>query len=93
MDESTSILTTIDSIERFNCLELSEYVLFLDEFNSLIEYIFMADRCLTACRAVHVGLLHQKLQACGSNRHRHIQRLHQAAGLLWTGLQVHSQRP
>ncbi len=40
LDESTSIATTIDSIEKFNCLELSEYVLFLDEFNSLIEYIF-----------------------------------------------------
>eukprot|EP00035_Acanthoeca_spectabilis_P019454 m.424634 g.424634 ORF g.424634 m.424634 type:complete len:190 (-) comp16856_c0_seq73:1461-2030(-) len=46
LDGSTSIATTIDSIEKFNCLEVSEYVLILDEFNSLIEYIFMVDKCL-----------------------------------------------
>jgi len=47
INEDISIVSTIDSISLLSEIDdFSDYVLFLDEFNSLIEYIFMADKCL-----------------------------------------------
>ncbi len=40
IDDLDSYITQVDSIEKFNTLDVSDHVIFLDEFNSLIEYIF-----------------------------------------------------
>tara|TARA_R110001632_G_scaffold134152_2_gene249328 strand:+ start:2340 stop:5105 length:2766 start_codon:yes stop_codon:yes gene_type:complete len=41
-----SIIITIDSIMKLIHLDFSKYVIFMDEFNSICEYILQADVCL-----------------------------------------------
>lgn len=63
--ENTSITTTIDSIRILSEIEnLNDYILFLDEFNSLIEYIFMADKCLNDKRLIILTMLIKLIKNC-----------------------------
>ena len=39
IENGENIIITIDSIKRLNRLDYSNYVVFLDEYNSLIEYL------------------------------------------------------
>ena len=52
-DEGDSIITTIDSIRGCNRLMdgIGNYTIFIDEFNSVLEYIFQADTCLNKSRS------------------------------------------
>ena len=52
-----SVVITVDSIMRINHLDFSKYVIFMDEFNSIIEYILQADTCLKEKRAFVVKIL------------------------------------
>ena len=46
-----SIIITIDSIMKLNHLDFSKYIIFMDEYNSICEYILQADVCLGEKRA------------------------------------------
>ena len=50
--EGSSLITTIDNIKKtYNLLDdIGEYIIFVDEFNSLVEYILQADTCLSKTR-------------------------------------------
>jgi len=50
--KGSSLITTIDNIKKTNRLldDIGEYIIFVDEFNSLIEYILQADACLSQIR-------------------------------------------
>ena len=52
-EEGDSIITTIDSILGCGSLmkNIGEYTIFIDEFNSVLEYIFQADTCLSKSRS------------------------------------------
>lgn len=51
--EGDSIITTIDSLMACGELmkNISEYTIFIDEFNSVIEYLLQADTCLNKVRS------------------------------------------
>ena len=53
-EEGDSMITTIDSIKGCSRImpNIHEYTIFIDEFNSLLEYIFQADACLNKSRAL-----------------------------------------
>jgi len=61
-----SIITTIDSIKGCNRLmgDIGEYTIFIDEFNSVLEYIFQADTCLNKSRSTIWKYLIFVLQNC-----------------------------
>lgn len=63
--ENENIVTTIDSIGLLhNIDDFRDYILFLDEFNSLIEYIFMADKCLNNKRLTVLTTLIYIMKSC-----------------------------
>jgi hypothetical protein len=64
--ENESIITTIDSIIGCNDIlrKINEYTVFIDEFNSVIEYIMQADTCLNKTRSKCWGYLIYILQNC-----------------------------
>ena len=59
-----SYISTIDSIKKINCVDISKYVLFLDEFNSLIEYIIKADKILANKRISCLSTLVYFIKNC-----------------------------
>ena len=57
LENGESVIITIDSIMRINHFDFSNYVIFMDEFNSICEYILQADTCLGDKRAFIVKVL------------------------------------
>lgn len=58
-----SVIITIDSIVRLMKVDLQDYVIFLDEFNSLIEYLFICPN-LKKIRCLVFKMLLRILQNC-----------------------------
>ena len=59
-----SVIITIDSIMRINHFDFSKYVIFMDEFNSICEYLLQADTCLGDKRAFIMKVLTKMLINC-----------------------------
>ena len=57
LENGESVIITIDSIMRLNNFDFSNYVIFMDEFNSICEYVLQADTCLGDKRAFIVKVL------------------------------------
>jgi len=64
--EGINLITTIDSIMRCSKLvkDIENYVIFIDEINSVIEYILQADKCLGNKRGIVFKFLIQLLTTC-----------------------------
>ena len=61
-----SMITTIDSLPSLNNVfqDIDQYTIFIDEFNSVLEYIFQADQCLQKSREKCWQLLIYVLKNC-----------------------------
>ena len=64
--EGSNLITTIDNIKKTrNLLEnIGEYIIFVDEFNSLVEYILQADTCVSKIRGELIKEFIYILQNC-----------------------------
>lgn len=64
VDKGSSMVITIDSIMKLQYCDFREYVVFMDEFNSILEYLIQADTCLGEKRTLVLQVLCSLLKNC-----------------------------